>query len=229
MAMNWSIYRSREALAQLGTATIGLAVLALSQTTLMHQAEPIQEEPISLTIASPEVAPEQVPEQVIEQPPQTIQPPLPRQAVEPVKNVVPVSDAPAPAPIQEQPAVAAPPVLPKENIEPAKVAPQVQRASNGAAEGVFAQDVRSRIERKKIYPDTARDLGMSGEVEVLYELDRSGNLMRAEIVSSSGYKLLDQAALRAVKSATYKSFPEDAWVGASSKIFRTKLVFSINQ
>lgn len=70
---------------------------------------------------------------------------------------------------------------------------------------------------------------MSGEVEVLYELDRAGNLIRAEIVSSSGSKLLDQAALRAVKSAAYKSFPEDAWMGASSKVFRTKLVFSINQ
>ena len=225
MAMNLSIYRSREAVAQLGTVAIGLAVLVLSQTTLMHQQESIQEETISLSLTSPEVAPEQIKVQPVH----TIQRPQPYQTVESVKNVVSVTEDPAPALTQEQRVVTAQSILPKENIETAKISPQIQRTSNGAAEGVFTQDVRSRIERKKIYPDTARDLGMSGEVEVLYELDRSGNLVRAEIVSSSGYKLLDQAALRAVKSASYKSFPEDAWIGASSKIFRTKLVFSINQ
>jgi protein TonB len=114
-------------------------------------------------------------------------------------------------------------------VQPPKVEPQVQQKGSPDAENQFAQDVRSRIERKKIYPDAARDLGMSGEVEVLYELDRSGNLLRAEIASSSGFKLLDQAALRAVKSASYRSFPEDAWLGSSSKVFKTKLVFSINQ
>jgi protein TonB len=223
VATNWSIYQRRETAAQLGTVMIGLFILVLSQTMAMHQEVPVQENPISLTIMAQPVAPDQI----IEQPVQTIQPPKPEKIVESPKKVIPVTDVSAPA----QARIAAPvsPVLPKENIELTNATPQVQRSSNSAAEGLFAQDVRARIERKKIYPDTARDLGMSGEVEVLYELDRSGNLIRAEIVSSSGYKLLDQAALKAVKSAFYKSFPEDAWVGASSKVFRTKLVFSINQ
>lgn len=220
VAMNWSACQRREAAAQLGTATIGILILAMSQTMVMRQEVPVQEEPISLTIIAPPVAPEQI----IEQPMPTIPPPKHEAVVEPPRNVIPVVNAPAQ--VQEQVAT---PVPPKESIEPANAAPQIQRSSNGAAETLFAQDVRSRIERRKIYPDTARDLGMSGEVEVLYELDRSGSLIRAEIVSSSGYRLLDQAALRAVTSASYKSFPEDAWVGASSKVFRTKLVFSINQ
>jgi protein TonB len=158
---------------------------------------------------APAVAPDRVVEQVIQTPPE-------KPVVETPKDVVPVVDAPAPA-IQE-------------TVQPPKPAePQVQQKGNPDAENLFAQDVRSRIERKKIYPDAARDLGMSGEVEVLYELDRSGNLLRAEIVSSSGSKMLDQAALRAVKSAAYKSFPDDAWLGSSSKVFKTKLVFTINQ
>jgi protein TonB len=136
----------------------------------------------------------------------------------------------APSTVKAEVVVPAAPVIPMQKTVSAPVQPApVQRVSNGEAEGVFAQDVRSRIERKKIYPDTARDLGMSGEVEVTYELDRAGNLLKAEISSSSGFKLLDQAALRAVKSASYKSFPEDAWIGAGSKVFRTKLVFSIEQ
>lgn len=208
MAMNWSLYQRRETAAQAGTVTIGLLILVMSQTLAMRQEVPVQDEPISLTIIAPAVAPDQVVEQAIQTPPQ-------KPVIEPPKEVVPVTDAPAPA-IQE-------------TVQPPKVEPQVQQKGNPDAESLFAQDVRLRIERKKIYPDAARDLGMSGEVEVLYELDRAGNLIRAEIVSSSGSKLLDQAALRAVKSAAYKSFPEDAWMGASSKVFRTKLVFSINQ
>ena len=209
MAMNWSIYHRRETAAQIGTVVTAILILVMSQTIVMSQEEPAQEEPISLTIMAPAVASDQIAEQQI----QTIQSP-PEKVIEPPKEVVPVIDAPAPA-IQE-------------TVQPPKAEPQVQQKGNPDAESLFAQDVRSRIERKKIYPDTARDLGMAGEVEVLYELDRSGNLLRAEIVSSSGYKLLDQAAIRAVKSASYRSFPDDAWMGASSKVFRTKLIFTIN-
>jgi periplasmic protein TonB len=211
MTLNWSLYQRRESAAQLGTVMVGLLMLALSQMLVMNYEMPVQEEkePISLTVMAPPVAPDQVVEQVIQTPP-------PEKIVEPPKEIVPVTDAPAPA-IQEK-------------VQPPKpVEPQVQPKGNPDAENLFAQDVRSRIERKKIYPDAARDLGMSGEVEVLYELDRSGNLIRAEIVSSSGSKLLDQAALRAVKTAAYKSFPEDAWLGSSSKVFKTKLVFTIDQ
>lgn len=224
-AMNWPVFQRRETVAQLGTVMAGLSILVLSQTMVLSREAPVQDEPISLTIVSPDVAPDKI----IKQPEQVIQPPKPEKTVEPPREMIPVSNAPAPAPAQQQVAAPAAPVLPKETIEPVIAEPKVQRSSNSAAEGLFAQDVRARIERKKIYPDTARDLGMSGEVEVLYELDRTGNLIRAEIVSSSGFKLLDQAALKAVKQAAYTSFPEDAWVGANSKVFRTKLVFTINQ
>lgn len=208
MAMNFPLYEKRESAAQMGTVAIGLLMLLISQTFAMHQEVPAQDEPISLTIVAPADAPQKVVEQVIQTPP----PPKP--VVEPPKEIIPVTDAPAPA-IQEI-------------VQPPQVVQQVQPKGNPDAESLFAQDVRARIERKKIYPDTARDLGMTGEVEVLYELDRSGNLLRAEIVSSSGSKLLDQAAIKAVKSASYRSFPDDAWMGASSKVFRTKLVFSIS-
>lgn len=208
---NHSFFRNREFAAQAGTLMFGVCLFVLSQTLVMHQDVPLAEEPISLTIAASPDAPQ------VEQPIQQETPP-PQKMTEIPKEVMPVTEAPSPI------AVPVPPVVPVEKSEPVPV-----QRGNAAAEGLFAQDVRAKIERKKIYPDAARDMGMSGEVEVLYELDRAGNLLRAEIVSSSGFRLLDQAALRAVKSAAYKSFPEDAWLGASSKVFRTKLVFSINQ
>lgn len=210
----------RERVAQLATVMIAGLFLLASQAVVMQYDAPQREEPVTLTIISPPTPPEQI----ALPPPPTLQPPPPRQVVDRPKLVMPVSEAPA---LVAQP-VAVAPVTPVEKVEPVKAAPVLPQ-SNGVAEGLFAQDVRTRIERKKIYPDTARDLGMTGEVDVLYELDRSGNLLRAEITASSGYKLLDQAALKAVKGATYKSFPEDAWLGANSKVFRIKLVFSINQ
>lgn len=214
MPLTLTLYRRREGVARLGTVMLGIVVLIGSQTLVMQHEESVKEEPISLVVISPPIAPEQI----IVQPAQKMQPPK-QKIIEQPQEVMPVADSPAPAL----------PVLARENPAPAKIEPQITRNSNGAAEGQFAQDVRSRIERRKIYPDTARDLGMEGEVEVLYELDRAGSLIRAEVVSSSGYKLLDQAALKAVKTASYKSFPEDAWVGSGSKEFRTRLVFSINQ
>lgn len=214
MPLTLTLYRRREGVARLGTVMLGIVVLIGSQTLVMQHEESVKEEPISLVVISPPIAPEQI----IVQPVQKMQPPK-QKIIEQPQEVMPVADSPAPAL----------PVLARENPAPAKIEPQITRNSNGAAEGQFAQDVRSRIERRKIYPDTARDLGMEGEVEVLYELDRAGSLIRAEVVSSSGYKLLDQAALKAVKTASYKSFPEDAWVGSGSKEFRTRLVFSINQ
>lgn len=222
--MNWSVGKKREAAAQVGTVLAGLVILILVKTTVMSQEMPAVKDPVNLTLIAPPVEPEKI----IEQPVQKVLPPRPEKAIEPPRVVTPVIAAPST--VRDQVVVPVAPVtVPKESIAPPHIEPQAQRISNAVAEGVFAQDVRSRIERKKIYPDTARDLGMSGEVEVLYELDRAGNLLKAEIVTSSGFKLLDQAALRAVKSASYQRFPEDAWMGANSKVFRTKLVFSINQ
>lgn len=222
MAMNGSISRKREALAQAGTVLAGLLVLILVNTVVMSQESPLVREAVHLTLIAPPVEPEKI----IEKPVQQVQTPKPQKALEPPRVVQPM----VAAAVSEQVIVPAVPLTPpKEATSPDHVEPQVQRVSNGAAEGAFAQDVRSRIERKKIYPDTARDLGMSGEVEVLYELDRTGNLLKAEIAVSSGFKMLDQAALKAVKSASYRVFPEDAWIGVVSKVFRTRLVFSLNQ
>lgn len=224
MAMNWSLYQRRETAAQIGTVISGVIILVLSHTIVMGHEVPVQEEPISLSIVAPPVAPDQV----VEQPVQKIQPP-PQKVIEPPKEVVPVTDAPAPA-IQKVVEPQPPKVVQAPKVEQLpKPVSQAQPKSNFDAENQFAQDLKMRIERKKIYPDAARDLGITGHVEIEYELNRSGNLLRAEIVSSSGSKLLDQAALRSVKSISPKRIPDDAWMGKSSMVFRTKLDFSINE
>ncbi|MBI3479662.1 MAG: energy transducer TonB [Nitrosomonadales bacterium] len=220
IAIHFPIYQRRESAAQIGTLLLGVVILLLSQTMIVHHEEPLAEIPVSLTILPPPVAPEKIVEKIVEQP--VVQPP-PQKMVEPVPQQTPVAATPAPVP--------SPVALPNLPVSPTQQAiPEHLEMphSNSAAESLFAQDVRVSIERKKIYPETARDLGMTGAVEVMYVLDRSGKLIKAEIIASSGYKLLDKAALAAVQSASYKAFPADAWIGEGSKEFRTRLVFSIN-
>jgi protein TonB len=69
---------------------------------------------------------------------------------------------------------------------------------------------------------------MTGTVEVRYVLDRSGRMLDAKVAVSSGYSLLDEAALKAVKDARFAAMPEDAWLGETQKEFRTRLVFSLD-
>lgn len=69
------------------------------------------------------------------------------------------------------------------------------RASWGAS-------IRSRIERRKTYPSTAR--GASGTVTVRLSVSHAGQLLGVSVAKSSGNAALDQAALNAVTAA--KSF-----------------------
>lgn len=205
MALNLSLYRHREPVARSGAVVIGVCALLLSQVFAMRHEPPVLDDSISLSIADSD-APQQAVQQVIQTPP----PPKP--VVEPPKEVVPVTDAPAPA-IQE-------------TVQQPQPVQQVQPKGNPDAEKMYAQGVRARIERKKVYPDAARDMGMTGTVEVRYEVDRSGKLLRAEILTSSGFKMLDQAALKSVKDAApYPVFPDEGWQGASSMWFSTKIDF----
>lgn len=235
------VYDNREWIAMGSSFLVGvLLALTISHMTIRHEAMPV-EQPIKISLVEPQVElpkPVELPPPV-EQPKPKDPPPKPV-AHEPSRS--PVVAKPSPVPEAKPVSVPetkvdpllktipkaepAPPAVPQEKVTPVTEPAPVQR--NAAAEGRFAQDVRTQIEHKKIFPDSARDLGMSGVVEVMYVLNRAGTLVRAEVATSSGYPLLDQAALRAVRSATFAAFPSDAWVGETQKEFRTKLVFSIN-
>jgi periplasmic protein TonB len=222
------LFEQRVWIARAATLALYAIFTYFASHFVMEHEAPANPAPITVTLAEPP-PPEAPKPPEIKPAPQPAPQPIARTAAPrptpqpPISTPVAASPSPAPSPV----AVPDLPVSPAVHEIPAKVEAPTVRSDPGA-EGRFAQEVRNRIERNKVYPVTARELGMTGTVEVMYVIDRGGGLIRAEIVTSSGYPLLDQAALRAVRSATHAAMPEDAWVGEKQKEFRTKLVFSLD-
>ncbi len=78
--------------------------------------------------------------------------------------------------------------------------------SAGQRQSLFAQwgaQVRRKIESGKRYPSSAR--GATGTVQISITVGRDGSLHKVSVVGSSGSSALDDAAMRAVKSA--RRFP----------------------
>jgi protein TonB len=217
-------FERREWIARGVTLVLYVVFVSIASRFAIHHEPPATVAPITVTLAEPPPEPAKPPPEVVpvRQPVAHVTPPP-----VPLANPVSTPVAPSPSPAPSQVSVPDLPVAPVTREIPVKVDAPVAK-SNAVAEGRFAQEVRNRVEQRKLYPVTARELGMTGTVEVLYVLDRSGSLLKAEIVASSGYPPLDQAALRAVRSSVHAAMPEDAWVGEKQKEFRTKLVFSID-
>lgn len=73
----------------------------------------------------------------------------------------------------------------------------------------FSSQVRTKIAQTKYYPPTARRRGFEGEPVVTFILGNTGDLLEVSIENPSRHKLLNEAALDAVKSASpYPPIPE---------------------
>ncbi|MDR0674153.1 MAG: energy transducer TonB [Zoogloeaceae bacterium] len=225
----------REWVARLGAVILGALIWLSLQNIHVRHESPVMPTAIVLLDAPPEPEPEPPPPRPEppppprpKPPPQPREKPVPRPRPprpEPPAAVTPVEVSPAPA--ETPPAPVALPELPVDTAARTLPPPEA-RKSDSAAEGRFAREVRALIEKKKVYPATARDLGMSGTVELRYVLDRSGKMHEAAVAVSSGYPLLDQAALKAVENARFAAMPEDAWIGETRKEFRTRIIFSLD-
>ena len=74
--------------------------------------------------------------------------------------------------------------------------------------GTFTGKVRQRIATAKHYPRIARRRGMEGRPVIVFTLDKQGRLKKADLARTSGYQVLDRAALQAVHNgAPYPEIP----------------------
>ncbi len=76
--------------------------------------------------------------------------------------------------------------------------------------------LKQRIQREWVYPEEAWSRGVSGDLLLVFTLNKNGSLTNLRLVQSSGFPILDQEALRAIKqSAPFDPFPpqmgEEPW------------------
>lgn len=74
--------------------------------------------------------------------------------------------------------------------------------------GVAAREANAQLAQELLYPPEAIARGLEGQALVLLFLDASGNAIAARLESSSGYALLDDAAVRAAR--TLRALPDSA-------------------
>ena len=75
----------------------------------------------------------------------------------------------------------------------------------------YMQRLKQKIESVWIYPPSAVRRGLYGELEIRFTILKDGSLGDVTVVTTSGYPVLDQAALKALRdSQPYWPLP-DAW------------------
>jgi protein TonB len=135
--------------------------------------------------------------------PEPAKPPPPKP--QPVKWVKPI-EAPPPQQLVVQMPMASPldPVAPppptsriEAPVEPAPPPASAEPAASVALAGDLAMVCPERT--PPTYPSLSRKLGEEGKAVLRVEVDESGQIDRASIITSSGYARLDEAALSAVK------------------------------
>lgn len=72
----------------------------------------------------------------------------------------------------------------------------------------YREAIKRKIEEEKRYPDLAEENGYEGKLDIQFKLFADGKIDGVEVSNSSGYQILDNEAIRAVKNATpYPSMP----------------------
>jgi len=70
--------------------------------------------------------------------------------------------------------------------------------------------LREKIQSTWQYPKEAAKLGISGDLYIKFTIKKNGELVKTEIIRTSGYRHLDKAAKKALKDAQpYWPLPED--------------------
>ena len=120
---------------------------------------------------------------------------------------------PPPTPLPPPPPLTLP-EQPKTSTTPPKPAPPrpEQREKPAVSAKTWTQAIRQHLKKLddsgQFYPEEAIARGLEGEVLVLIIIDESGQVTAARVEQGSGHRILDDAALRAVRSL--RSLPADA-------------------
>ncbi len=162
---------------------------------------------------APATAPEPVQQQKTEAPAPVTPKPVQKQlaAPKPVENkvfesvnsavVAEIAAPAAPAPIAAEPVKSAPVAA----TAPVQAAPSASSTPVAAAKpefdySAYQSTLSSKLEKNKTYPMMARRRGMEGTVKMKLVIAPNGSLVESQVVASSGHDVLDNEALKLVRS-----------------------------
>jgi protein TonB len=157
----------------------------------------------------PSVAPSS--QQTVSKPTAFLNPSV-QQPVQPISPLVtvPVSE---PSVVKEQPksvSLEAESIVAQKAVESVK--PVLAAKSDAELENEFVKTnfgmIRDSVLSKLLYPNIARRMGQTGVVEVAIVIGTNGKLKNHFISKSSGFPLLDEAALKAVATLGSESLPK---------------------
>ena len=149
------------------------------------------------------------PPKIIEQP-KKIDPPKPEKKPEPVKEIEPIQEEvieELPEPVVEEitefiePEETAPIEEVQEYIPPQPSPEVVKKVTDS-----YTNQLTRAIAKQKKYPKIAQMRQWQGEVLLNIEIDPQGNLVKADILEESRYKILNNEAIDMVKRAS--PFPQ---------------------
>lgn len=74
----------------------------------------------------------------------------------------------------------------------------------------YLQRLKEKIERVWQYPPQAAERGIYGDLYIKFTIDKRGKLVYVELLRTSGYRMLDDAAIKALNDAQpFWPLPED--------------------
>ncbi len=90
-------------------------------------------------------------------------------------------------------------------------------SKEGNSNQSYLDRIRSKVEFHKTYPKASRVLKETGLVKVRVKIAKSGHVQKIEVVESSHFKRLDDAAIKAVADASpFDEFPAGVMFAAWS-------------
>ena len=190
---------------RLAALSLGLHALAVAGAWLwpaepaMTPAEP---EPITLVTLPPMAAPRPpVAPPVAAPPPRPVPPkPVPRPIIKPVAKPAPTPE-PAPRPLAPADSEPAPPPNSHASAESAPAITRGPPSAESTESAPVAIDLGAayRLNPAPEYPPLALRRGWQGTVRLRVALDPEGHPTQVGLATSSGYPMLDEAALAAVR------------------------------
>lgn len=74
----------------------------------------------------------------------------------------------------------------------------------------YFTQLKQRVEQGWVYPSEAKKSRLSGDASLVFTIRRDGSLQSVKVLRSSGARILDESAIRAVKNAApFTPFPKD--------------------